>query len=136
MRIWDDTHNWVLQRFWKDLTRVSIRFEKSRPTVRELGALRRCLPQFQNTPLLALREKIGEIAALQLGIMPTPEARVLIDAARKYGLHAIAESASRVSYLPLDCTTGCAWLIEDEDQSAAVAQAMLAAGVPVRDIEV
>jgi hypothetical protein len=47
----------------------------------------------------------------------------------------VAESASFVSYLPYDRTTGCAWLIEDDAEATAIAQAMLAAGVPVQDVE-
>jgi hypothetical protein len=35
----------------------------------------------------------------------------------------------------MDRTTGCAWLIEDDDEAADVAQAMLQEGVPIQDIE-
>ena len=53
--------------------------------------------------------------------MPTPEARRLIEAAQAEGLQVVAEAASFVSYLPYERTTGCAWLIEDDAESAAVA---------------
>jgi hypothetical protein len=67
--------------------------------------------------------------------MPTPEARSVIEAVQAQGLEVVAESASFVSYLPYDRTTGCAWLIEDDAEAAAVAPAMLQEGVPVQDIE-
>jgi hypothetical protein len=50
-------------------------------------------------------------------------------------LEVVAESASFVSYLPYDRTTGRAWLIEDNAKATAIAQAMLREGVPVQDIE-
>jgi hypothetical protein len=67
--------------------------------------------------------------------MPAPEARRVIDAVKAQGLEVVAESASFVSYLPYDRTTGCAWPIEDDAEAAAVAQAMLREGVPVQDVE-
>lgn len=59
----------------------------------------------------------------------------MIEAAQAEALEVVAESASFVSYLPYDRTTGCAWLIEDPAMAAAVARDMLDAGVPVQDIE-
>jgi hypothetical protein len=72
---------------------------------------------------------------LDLGVFPAPEARQLIEEAQAEGLEVVAESASSVGYLPVDRTTGCVWLIEDAAEALAVVQAMLAAGVPVQDIE-
>jgi hypothetical protein len=37
--------------------------------------------------------------------------------------------------LPVDRTTGCAWLIEDAAEARSVAEAMIAAGVPVQAVE-
>ncbi len=135
MLTWDRSHDYVLQRFWNDVTRVTIRFCDAPPSVQELAALRRCVPQFREVGPAALRNQIGDSRQLSLGQMPTPEARRVIEAAQAQGLEVIAESASFVSYLPYDRTTGCAWLIEDATEAAAVAQAMLQEGVPVQDIE-
>jgi hypothetical protein len=135
MLTWDRSHDWVLQRFWNDLTRVCIRFRQGPPSVAELVALRRCLPQFRHMAPATVRAQIGNSGVLTLGVLPTPEARRLIETAQGEGLEIVAESASFVSFLPYDRTTGCAWLIEDDAEAAAVAQAMLAAGVPVQNIE-
>jgi hypothetical protein len=83
----------------------------------------------------AVRAAIGESGDLSLGDYPSPMARLVIDAAEAQGLQVVAERASFVSYLPFDRTTGCAWMIEDGAEAAAVAEAMLAAGVPVREVE-
>ncbi len=135
MLTWDHSHDYVLCRFWNDLTRVTIRFQVSPPSVQELAAIRRSLPEFRNMAPAAVRGRIGDSQQLSLGVLPTPEARRVIESAQAEGLEVIAESASFVSYLPFDRTTGCAWLIEDDEEAAAVAQAMLEAGVPVQDVE-
>src|SRR5579871_6824929 len=125
MLTWDRSHDYILHRFWNDLTRVTIRFSNAPPSVGELVALRRCFSQFRDVPPATLRSRIGDCRQLSLGELPTPEARSLIEAARREGLDVIAESTSFVSYLPFDRTTGCAWLIEDDAEAAAVARAML-----------
>lgn len=135
MLTWDRSHDFVLHRIWNDLTRVTIRFRAPSPSLQELAAIRRCLPEFRNTSPAEVRHRIGDSQELLLGVLPTREARRVIDSAQSEGLQAIPESASYVSYLPFDRTTGCAWLIEDDDEAAAVAQAMLEAGVPVQDVE-
>jgi hypothetical protein len=135
MLTWDRSHDYVLHRFRNDLTRVTIRFRDALPSVQELVALRRCLPQFRDVAPATLRSQIGDSRQLSLGGMPTQEARSVIESAQAQGLEVVAESASFVSYLPYDRTTGCAWLIEDDAEAAAVAQAMLLEGVPVQDIE-
>ena len=78
---------------------------------------------------------IKSAGELPLGEFPTREAREIIEAAQAQGLQVRVESDSFVSYLPFDLTTGCAWLIEDEAEAQAVAEAMMAEGVPVQDIE-
>src|SRR5262245_62074562 len=135
MLTWDRTHDYVLHRVWNDLTRVTIQFRNAPPSAQELVALRRCLPQFRDIAPATLRSQIGDSRQLSLGELPGPEARSVIEAVQAQGFDVVAESASFLSYLPYDRTTGCAWLIEDETEAAAVAQAMLQEGVPVQDIE-
>jgi hypothetical protein len=132
---WDRSHDWVVQRNFHELTRVSIRFRQGTPSVAELIAVRRCLAQFRNWPPGALREAIRASGMLALGDLPTREARPLIESATAEGLEVVAENCSFVSYLPHDRTTGCAWLIEDDAESREVAEAMIALGVPVQPVE-
>jgi hypothetical protein len=135
MADWNRSHDWVLQRFWNDLTRVTIRFRCERPSVVELVALRRCLPEFQNVSPRALREEIGKSGVLSLGVLPTRQARNMIGAMQGQGLEVVAENASFASYLPLDRTCGCALLIEDDKEAESVAREMLALGIPIEDVQ-
>ncbi len=135
MLSWDRSHDWVVQRYYNDLTRVTIRFGRSAPTLAEMLALRSCLPQFRDTPPAQLRTLIGSAGSLPLGEMPTRQALRLAEGAQAAGLDAVTENVSFISYLPYDRTTGCAWLIEDEAEARSVAEAMMAAGVPVRRVE-
>jgi hypothetical protein len=132
---WDQTHDWVVRQFYNDLTRVTIRFSEGVPSVSELIAVRRSLPQFRDTPPAELRAAIAGTGSLLLGEMPTREARRLIEAARDTGLNVLADNVSFISYLPYDRTTGCALLIEDDAEARSVAEAMIAAGVPVEAVE-
>ena len=132
---WDRTHDWVVQRYYNDLTRVTIRFPQGTPSVNELIAVRRSLPQFRDTPPAELRAAIASTGSLPLGEMPTREAMRLIEAAREAGLSVLAENVSFISYLPYDRTTGCALLIEDDAEARSIAEAMIAAGVPVQAVE-
>lgn len=132
---WDRTHDWELQRIRRDLTRVVIRFRHVPPSVDELVAIRRALPKFCNLSPGDVRAAIGQVGELELGVLPSPEARQIIEVVQRQGLDAIAADASSVGYLPLDRTIGCALLIEDAAESTATVQAMLAAGVPIRDVE-
>ena len=64
--------------------------------------------------------------------------RVARDVARDLstgGLQVEIDDVSRISYIPVDRTTGHALLIEDELEAAKVAESMIAAGVPVTHIE-
>jgi hypothetical protein len=135
MLTWDRSRDWVVHRTFHDLTRVSIRFRAGTPSAAELVAIRRSLPHCRDLPPAELRDAIRASGALALGEMPTPEARSVIERATAQGLDVVAERCSFVSYLPYDRTTGCAWLIEDDAEARAVAEAMIAEGVPIQDIE-
>ena len=135
MLAWDDSHDWVLLRMRKEITRVTIRFDQERPSLAELAAVRRSLPQFRDSAPATLKEKIGDSGMLPLGAMPTVEARRLIEAVQSAGLQVVAESESFVGYLPQDRTAGSVLLIEDAAKSAEIMQAMMAAGIPVEDVE-
>ena len=83
-----------------------------------------------------MREEFGSSPELSLGEIPTFEARPLIESLKAQGFEVAAQSRSFVSYLPIDQTTGCAWLIEEDAEVARVVEEMLAAGVSVQDVMV
>jgi len=130
---WDRTHDWVLQRFSSDRAELMVLFEASQPSLRELMALRQCLPSFKDIPPAAARAQAGSSGQLELGELPGPEARRLQSKLQRVGVRSEVRVTSRVSYTPLDRTTGLAWLIEDEADAARIAVQMIQAGVPVED---
>ena len=125
----------MLHRFFHERAEVTIHFGAQTPTVGELAALRRLVPHYSNMPPAALRELVGHAGEHSLGDMPGDTARELAAEAQKIGLKFTVENTSIVGYLPFDKTTGCAWLIDDEEESKAVVESMIAAGVPVEIIE-
>src|SRR6185503_7697293 len=111
---WDRTHDWILQRFTSDRATLMVLFEASKPSLRELVALRQCLPSFKDIPPAAARAQGGSSGRLELGELPGPEARRLQSKLQRAGVRSEVRVTSTVSYMPLDRTTGLAWLIEDE----------------------
>lgn len=131
---WDRTHDWVLQCFESDQAQLTVLFDEARPSIRELAALRRCLPDFRHLAPAAARSRAGTAGRLELGELPGPEARRLSECLRQAGLKAELRNTSCVSYLPLDRTTGAALLIEDDGEARRLAEEMIRAGIPVEHL--
>src|SRR4051812_19237605 len=119
---WDRTHDWVLQCFETDRADLTVVFDGARPSLRELAALRRCVAEFRQLPPAAARNRAGTSGRLELGELPGPEGRRLSEDLQQAGLRVELRNTSRVSYLPLDRTTGAALLIEDEDEAQRLAE--------------
>jgi hypothetical protein len=132
---WERNHDWVLHRVFHELTSLTIQFAVEKPSVKELIALRQCLPKFRDTPPAALRGMIGDSGTLDLGLLAERDARGIMKMLQAEGLKFVARDASTISYLPEDKTLKSVLLIEDDVEAARIAEEMLAAGVPVEDIE-
>lgn len=135
MLTWDRTLDWVLYRTHYNVAEVTIRFRLTKPSADELAVLRRCLPGLRDVAPASVRAMIGERGHYSPGVMPTPDARMLIEVAEAHGLRADAVNASYVGYVPVDRVSGLAWFIENEAQSMAVIREMLAAGITVQEVE-
>ena len=133
---WDPSHTWELHRYHCSRAQLIVAFEQDGPSAAELLALRRCVPAFRNVPVQELHRRIGKSNHINLGEFPTIDCRTLATSLKEAGLKVEALDRSSTNYLPFDRTLGVAWLIEDEEESKAVATRMLAAGVPVVDAEV
>src|SRR4051812_13013140 len=103
---WDRSHDWVVHRFCRARTRVTIRFRGTSPSVTELVSLRRCLPDLRDMAPAALRAMIGECGKFSPGILESIEAIQFTKSAEKEGLHVVAEDASFIGYMPFDRTIG------------------------------
>jgi phosphatidylserine/phosphatidylglycerophosphate/cardiolipin synthase-like enzyme len=131
---WDRTHDWVVHCFESDRAELTVLFDGARPALRELAALRRCLPEFRDLPPATARARAGADGRLALGELPGPEARRLSDDLRRAGLRAELRNTSAVTYLPLDRTTGAALIVEDDAEARRLAEQMIRAGVPVERV--
>lgn len=132
---WDRSRDWVLIRYERVFASVTIEFDHDDPSIREILAVRQCLPQFRDTPPKAIREHLGTNGRFHLGQMAQDVADELVETATQNGLCMKAERFSRVSYLPCDQATRVAMLIDNDADAAALAQEMIAAGVPIRRFE-
>jgi hypothetical protein len=131
---WDSTHDWVLTRFESDRAELTVLFDEASPSLRELIALRRCLPEYRQLTPAAARDRAGTGGRVELGELPGPEARRLSEGLQQAGLRSELRNTSRISYLPVDRTTGAAMLIEDEGEARRVAEEMIRAGIPVEHL--
>ncbi len=86
-----NTHDWVLYRYWNDLTRVTIQFPTGKPSLAELAAVRRCLSQYRHMAPATVRNTIGDSGELYLGVFPTSEARSIVETARGEGLEVVTD---------------------------------------------
>ena len=135
MAEWDQSHDWVVFcREWHraDLTIV---FDTPRPSVHELAALRRCLPDFRDLPPAEALARAGTAGRMELPDLPGQDARRLAENLRQAGLKSVLRNTSAMSYLFMDETTGHALLVEDEHEAERLAREMMAAGVRVERIE-
>ena len=131
---WERAHNWVLQRFQSDRAELTIFFAALCPSIRELMAVRRYLPAFQDRPPADVRASVGDSGRLELGILPGPQARLLFGQLRGAGLKAEMRVTSCVTYMPFDRTLGSVLLIEDRKEAEQLVKEMTAAGVSIQDI--
>jgi hypothetical protein len=132
---WDRSGDWEVQRTFHERHRLTILFSETGPSNQELLAVRRCFPQFRDTPPAQLKALVSEAGKLCLGELPGRDARRLAELAERAGLHPLIENASYISYLPFDRATGCVLLVEDEAEAKLVADEMIAAVFPVAEIE-
>jgi hypothetical protein len=131
---WDRAHDWVLQRYASDRAELTVLFAGSRASLRELAALRRCLPGLRDQSPAVARARTGTEGRYELGELPGSEARRIRDMLKGAGLTVEFRNMSNVSYLPLDRTTGTALIVEDDAEMSLLAQQMIQAGVRVVDI--
>ncbi len=135
MADWERSHDWVLIKYNRNYTRIIIHFQQDKPSIGELLAVRRCLPQFSHDSPAKIRTLIIEAGGLFLDEMLSSDAVRVMEGIKGQGLNISVESRSFASYLPIDRTTGSALLIEDEFKKCRVVEEMIAAGVPIENNE-
>jgi len=132
---WDKTRDWLIQRsHYYELALVVV-FGSANPSMDELRRARKLRPEFSNESPAIFRRRV-ENGRLDLGVLPREEGRILASHATSLGLAVEHVATARRSYSFKDRGGPGYLLVEDESDAERLANAMIAAGVPVIDLEV
>lgn len=132
---WNRTHDWIVERRYEHEIALAVIFKTAPPSIEELKLVRRLVPEFSNGPPGQFRQRIRD-DRLDLGVLSALEARATITRAAALGLRIDSTASTRTTYVFEDRTVAAVHVVEDDDQAAQLASEMIAAGVPVREVEV
>jgi len=121
---------WGLESHNQSSARVVFVFRDSRPSPKELLAVRALLDRFRDTPMHLLKGEVGSLPEYVAGEFGGIEARRLAESAQQLGLTTRIEDTSHVGYLPVGIEGG-ALLIEDDELAKLVTDEMRRQGVPI-----
>jgi len=132
--LWDGSERWVVDRYFEDETVVRIFFSAGRPTVREVVAIRKLLPEYRDLPPGEVVRRLGSTGSMTVDAMSTARAGELTEHARLLGLVTETIDASHIGYMPIRLNDeGQPDLMrkyEDDEVARRVCERMLREGVP------
>jgi hypothetical protein len=135
--LWDGSDEWGLMAIYNPQSSLKISFAGSQATIKEIIAVRKLIVAYQNTPAIEIKSLFQNKQEIDLGIMPSIEARRIIDRARQLNLEIIATDVSVTNYLPIHLKTNAGLIIEDDDLARRVIEKMLQSGVgAIQHIEI
>src|ERR1051326_972499 len=102
--LWDIRAGWELQIYHTTMTALKVVFADNRPSVKEMVSLRKLIEEYRYLSPSELRDRVGNVSALDLGSFPPKEAQALQIRGQEYGLDLVASDASYISYLPTNGT--------------------------------
>jgi anti-sigma-K factor RskA len=132
---WDSTRDWLIQRSHHYQVALVVVFQSAQPSLEELAHARKLRPEFSNEPPKTFRRRILN-GRLDLGVLPAVEARATAALASALGLTLEPKATTQTVYLFKDRAASAVLIVEDQEESERVASEMLAAGVPMVDVEV
>lgn len=132
---WDRTRDWLIQRSHHYELALVVVFQSTQPSLEELTQARKLRPEFSNEPPTAFRRRIAN-GRLDLGVLPAAEGRAVATFASTLGLTVETRATAQTVYLFKDRAASAVLLVEDQEESERIASEMLAAGVPMVDVEV
>lgn len=132
---WNRTHDWIVERRHEHEIVLAVIFSAAPPSIEELKLVRNLLPEFSSEPPGQVRQRIRD-GRLDLGVLSALDARAIITRAAALGLRVDSTVSTRTAYVFEDRTAAAVLVVEHDDQAAQLASEMIAAGVPVRDVEV
>jgi hypothetical protein len=131
--LWDGSEEWCLIAMYEHSSSLKIRFAGSQATIQEIIAVRKLIVAYQNTPASEIKSLLKDKQEIDLGIMPSIEARRMISKAKELTLEIIATDVSVTEYLPINPRTSMALIIEDNDLAKRVVEKMIKSGVTVTE---
>ncbi len=133
--MWDGTEDWGLHKLFIEQTTVTVHLAGQTPSIQEIVALRKLLPEDRYLPPDEVRTAIGNNKTLELPIKQQPEASFLAERGRSLGLNISEEDTSYDYYLPVlrqgDPVVEYDWMMDDEALAQEIVSRMIAAGVPI-----
>lgn len=134
--LWDGSRpGWVLTRVNGNYVDLSLKFEITGPSTRELLAVRRAVSEFKSQPLQQVIARLRGSPTYPLGRFESKEARSIAAVCRKEGLNVVVEIDNTPRFLPTNEITNSVLLIEDNELAKRVFETALLHGIPVRQIE-
>ena len=131
--LWDGSEQWVLLKVEQHLTRLTLRFTTKEPSISEIQAVRRLLPQYQQLPPAQVKAILGDCGEFELPLLPRAEAEKLSAQAKELDLCPKSVDASYTGYSPFCPVNRSVCMIEGDALAAQVYRRMLDSGVPVVD---
>ena len=133
--MWDGTEDWVLYKLFIEQTTLTVHFAGQTPSIQEIIALRKLLPEDRYLPPGEVRTAIGHNKTLELPIKQQPEASFLAERGQSLGLNISEEDTSYIYYLPIlrqgDPVVESGPIMDDEALEQEIVSRMIAAGVPI-----
>lgn len=135
MTTWNRDDTWEVQRIFTERARLVVRIPQDGNRTSHLAALRRCSPELAVLAPSELLRLINDAGEIDLGDMAGRAARHLAGELEKQGASVKAINTSHTDFLPINRTSSSMWLIEDPVEARRIAEEMMAAGVPVVDVQ-
>lgn len=135
--LWDGSEpGWRLCRVERVEWEVTLCFEESGPSNREIAAARELVDEFRDAPSVAVLQLLRGVERFRVDQpFGSIDARRFEERARDAGLNVSVEAVDRGGYLPIDAD-GNALIIEAEQVAEEVVRRMLEAGVAVDNVHV
>ena len=129
--IWDGSENWGLIQYNASLTKLEVHFVSDVPTVAEIIALRKLIPEYRNLPLKEIKLKLGSSGYLLLGTFSGHEAISIYYRGINLNLDMERHDVSTIYYQIIEQATETVLTIENKDLERRIAQTMLEHGIPI-----
>jgi hypothetical protein len=132
---WDPSRDWVIHKRWRNTAHVAVVFREMPPRADYLRRVRRAFSELRDASPLELRSRIAPDGRPVIGERSGMELHAILERARAESLELDVTDTSRPSLSAIDRAAKSIWLICDDELGRITCEAMIAAGVPVIQVE-